>query len=179
MKRRTFPMLLSGIVLVASTAAWLSVGVAQNVVSDDTVKPASDERKWRLQDSIELAELELQIRLQEVEIAKAEQQQRETLGVEQARAELEAAEVELSISKQEADRIKRLSEKGLVSTEQLQNVEAGGALARMKRNRAKVTVEAGARTREVDVARIKLLELKAKVAATKLKQLQRQLDRLE
>ena len=179
MNRRTLPVLLSGIVLIAATAVWLSAGFAQNVASGDVAEPAVDVRRLDLQDGIELAEIELEIRLQDIVIAKAEQQERVMLSAERARADNEAAEAACMHAQQEAERVKTLAGKSVVSTAELQKVNANKSAASAMLHRARTAAKAAERSGAVGDARIKRLELEAKLAATKLKQLQRRLDRLE
>lgn len=142
---------------------------AQEPASDAGGAPIS-----AIHDKIELAQIRLSIRLQEVQVAKTE---RRLLGpgADGAAETLKAKEQELLALEKHLSHVKRLYEEGLVSSTQIQGAEVMRHAKAAEISAYKTTSADWADKIAVHDEKIKLLELRAELAKVKLDQLKRHL----
>ena len=176
----SFRQPLSLPVVVIALAALACIGSSffaiPNVRAQELVlvSDATGATTASIQDKIELAQIRLAIRLQEVQVAKAE---RRLLGAgaEGAVKTLKSKEQELLAREKDLLHLKDLQEKGLVALEKVQQAEqqylAAAALVTTYRSSG----DSYADKLAVHDEKIKLLELRAELARARLNQLKRQL----
>ena len=175
MSTRRVSLLLSPITLPCLLiVSWLSVTELSGANQNDDVedKPLVIE----LRDKIELAEIQVAIREQMVNVAKAEATA-DPAEIRTTEAMLKEAQVDLEKSVDDAKRLELLSTRG-AATQSEQN--AANAMVKVSKSRVGVIeakLEAQKKPARVDIERIRLLELKAKKAQIKLDQLRRSLKR--
>lgn len=147
-----------------------------SVHSQEVASDASGASTPSIHDKIEVAQIRLAIRLQEVQIAKAE---RRLLvpGADGAAEVIKAKEQELLVAEKELSQLKGLQEQGLVTMARIQEAEA--------KRLATVAQIAGYRSNSAAWAdkiavhdeKTKLLELRADLAKARLDQLKRHLKK--
>lgn len=127
-----------------------------------------------IEDKVELAEIHVAIRLQEVEVAKAERRLL-VRGAEGASEMLKAKEQELIVAETQYSRLKEFHAQGNAALERLQDAEVKRLTAAAEVATCRSNIAAHDGTISVHDEKIKLLELRARLAQTKLDQLKRQL----
>lgn len=142
---------------------------AQERASDATVAPISS-----VHDKIELAQIRLAIRLQEVQVAKAERRMLRQ-GTNGADETLKSKEQELLAVEKELSQLKDLQDKGVVALVKVQAAEAKHLASVAQVTAYRSTSAAYADKITVHDEKIKLLELRAELAKARLDQLKRQL----
>ena len=175
MNCRPSTSLFAALLLLAAFAyLGVSYPVASDVYAQEAAPDASQTTKRAIQDKIELVEIRLAIRLQEVEVAKAERRL-----VERAygsAAQMMDAEQKLAATENEISRLAKLQGEGLVSEAQVQALEAqrhdAAELAASVRRR---NAEDNLSKLAVHDEKIKVLELRAKLAEARRSQLTRRL----
>jgi len=151
-----------------------SYPATSDVYAEETTPEANKTRQRATQEKIELAEIRLAIRLQEVEVAKAER--RMVAKVASSAAEMMDVEQKFAATTDELMRLTKLKEEGLVSEAQVRAAEAKrhAAESQVAVRRAEIT----ANDDKISVydEKIKVLELRSELAKTRLSQLKRRLN---
>lgn len=155
----------------------MAVPHACTIADEPKSQPATDKIPGAtLEEKIELAEIRLAIRLQKVEVAKAERR----LLVRPTRSatedQLAASKAKLVSAESNLKRLKTLHQEAIIGKQQVQRAEAERRAAEAEY----AAREAGLETdvsgqRAVQDERIKLLELRAKMAEARLNQLKSRL----
>lgn len=164
-------------VLLIAFAALAHFGSFQSAIpsvhAQEPAADASEKLTASLRDKIELAQIRLAIRLQMVEVAKAE---RQLMGpsTEGPVTMLDAKKQELRAVENELGRLKNLYSNNLVSSAKLEQAEAQRMAARAEIAAYESTIAGHADKVAVHDEKIKLLELRAKLCKAKLDQLKRQ-----
>ncbi len=164
----------------------MAVPHACTIADEPKSQPATNEIPGvTLEEKIELAEIRLAIRLQKVEVAKAERR----LLVRPTRSatedQLAASKAKLVSAESNLKRLKTLHQEAIIGEQQVQRAEAVRRAAEAEYAAREAEAEYAAREAglETDVSgqravqdeRIKLLELRAKMAEARLNQLKSRL----
>ena len=173
---------LSISVAFITLATLANIGSSQNAIPNvHAQEPASDASgtpTFSLQDKIELARIRLAIRLQEVQVAKAERPLLDP-NADVANETLKAKEQELLAVETQLLRLKDLQKEGVVALEKVQEAEirrlATAAQVEAYRSSSAAYSAAYAHKIAVHDEKLKLLELRAQLAKTRFDQLKRQL----
>jgi len=161
-------LLLAFSITQSGAVSGLFAQEAEPVNSNDT--PSS------LEDEIELAEIRLAIKMQGIEVAKAERQVL-TKGIESASTIRDAAEEKLKAIEQLSERNIQLYASSSISSSELQTTLARKLDARMQfesRNAEYTNLSANLAVHD---AKSELLHLRVKLAIAQLNQLKRRRDR--
>ncbi len=175
MSTRRFSLLFTPITLPCLfIVCWLSISELSGANQDNEVedKPYVIE----LRNKIELAEIQVAIREQMVNVAKAEAANDPAV-IRTTEALLKEAHVDLEKSVANAKRLELLGKRGVITQAEQ---DAANATVKVLESRVGVIeakLEAHKKPSRVDIERIRLLELKAKKAKIKLDQLKRSLKR--
>jgi hypothetical protein len=171
--RPTFTV--SFVFLAVATSAYVGWphSSAPSVSAQESPAGVSGASDSSIQDKLELAQIRLAIRLQEVEIAKVERRLLVT-GSDGANEALNAKEQELMIADTQYTRLKEFHELGNIALEKLQEAEAKRLTALAEVASCRSNIAAHREKLLVHDETIKLLELRAQLAQTKLDQLKRQ-----
>ena len=129
-----------------------------------------------LQDAIEMAEVQYEIKKQEIRIAELELEAEYNNGTKQF---IEMAKAKLVSAQSSADRVKQLVKKGAASTRELEQANARVAAARAQLVQYESVLNKSRILGAIGKAKIDLLKLHAKSSELKVKQLKRKLDRLK
>jgi len=162
----------SAFLLAAISYVVVSAPAGPGICAQETTVEANHASERVIHDKIELQEIRLAIRLQEVAVAKAE---RHLLAPTSARAAetREAAEQQLAAMDDELSRLKKLHKEKLVS-----DLKVEAAMQKRRSAEAKLAEyqsEVAARNGKLKLhdERIELLELRAKLCEARLNQLRR------
>jgi multidrug resistance efflux pump len=162
------------LLLAAFVYLGASFPLTLDVSAQETASDVSQTRMRAIQGKIQLAEIRLAIRLQEVEVAKAER--RLVATVAGRAAEMMEVQQKLAKTTNELTRLTKLKEEGLVSEERIKTAEAARRAAESEVAVRRANSTANSDKLAVCDEKIKVLVLRSELAKARLDQLKRRLN---